>query len=58
MRPDVDKVVVSQRAYVTADAFGATKFWDRVVRVAEVLGKENVYTDERQTRLPQEIFHR
>ena len=43
---DVGKVAVGQRVYVTADAFGATKFWGRVVRVGQVLGKKNVRTDE------------
>jgi HlyD family secretion protein len=43
---DVSKVVMGQRAYVTADAYGDRKFWGRVVRVGQELGRKNVRTDE------------
>lgn len=43
---EVGKVAVGQRAFVTADAFGKERFWGRVVRVGEQLGRKNVRTDE------------
>src|SRR6266849_3890757 len=43
---DVSKLRVGQRGYVTAEAYGAHKFWGRVIRVGHILGKKNVRTDE------------
>jgi HlyD family secretion protein len=43
---DVSKLQVGQRAYVTAEAYGAHKFAGRVIRVGRILGKKNVRTDE------------
>jgi ABC exporter DevB family membrane fusion protein len=43
---DVSKLQVGQRAYVTAEAYGAHKFWGRVIRVGRILGKKNIRTDE------------
>jgi len=43
---DVSKLQVGQRAYVTAEAYGAHKFWGHVMRVGRILGKKNVRTDE------------
>lgn len=43
---DVSRVRVGQRAYATADAYGDRKFWGRVVRVGEELGRKNIRTDE------------
>jgi len=43
---DVSKLVVGQRTYVTAEAYGAHKFWGRVIRVGRILGKKNIRTDE------------
>src|SRR6266849_3565189 len=43
---DVSKLKVGQRAYVTAEAYGAHKFWGHVIRVGRILGKKNVRTDE------------
>ena len=43
---DVSKLRVGQRAYVTAEAYGTHKFWGRVFRVGNILGKKNVRTDE------------
>jgi HlyD family secretion protein len=42
---DVGRVHEGQRAYVTADTYGDTKFWGHVVRVGKVLGPKNIYTD-------------
>jgi ABC exporter DevB family membrane fusion protein len=43
---DVSKLRVGQRAYVTAEAYGAHKFWGRVIRVGRILGKKNIRTEE------------
>ena len=61
VRVDVDeteigKVQVGQRAYVTADAFAGHKFWGRVVRVGEQLGRKNVRTDEPTERVDTKIL--
>jgi HlyD family secretion protein len=53
---DVSKVLVGQRAYVTADAFGKRKFWGHVVRVGELLGPKNVRTDEPTERVDRKIL--
>ncbi|HYP28142.1 MAG TPA: efflux RND transporter periplasmic adaptor subunit [Blastocatellia bacterium] len=61
VRVDVDETEVSklrlnQRAYVTADAFGPEKFWGRVVRIGQVLGKKNIRTDEPSERVDTKIL--
>lgn len=43
---DVSKLKVGQRAYVTAEAYGAHHFWGRVIRVGRILGKKKIRTDE------------
>jgi HlyD family secretion protein len=53
---DVSKVRVGQKAYVTADAFGNTKFWGQVVRVGQQLGPKNVRTDEPAERVDKKIL--
>ena len=61
MRVEVDETEVSkvrpgQKAYVTADAFGNQKFWGRVVRVGEQLGRKNIRTDEPTERVDTKIL--
>jgi len=53
---DVNKVVVGQTAYVTADAFGKQKFWGHVVRVGQQLGPKNVRTDEPTEKVDTKIL--
>jgi HlyD family secretion protein len=53
---EVGKVRVGQKAYVMADAFGQQKFWGRVVRVGEQLGRKNIRTDEPTERLDTKIL--
>lgn len=43
---DVAAVRLGQAAWVTADAYGDTRFEGRVVRVGGMLGRKNVRTDE------------
>ncbi len=61
VRIDVDETEVSkvregQKAYVTADAYGGKKFWGRVIRVGEQLGRKNVRTDEPTERVDTKIL--
>ncbi len=53
---DVGKIRLNQRAYVTADAFGDEKFWGRVVRIGQVLGKKNIETGEPAERVDTKIL--
>jgi ABC exporter DevB family membrane fusion protein len=53
---DIAKVRAGQRAYVTADAFGDRKFWGRVARVGQVLGRKNVRTGEPTERVDTKIL--
>ena len=53
---DVARVQEGQRAYVTADAYPGEKFWGRVVRVGQLLGKKNVRTDEPAERVDTKVL--
>lgn len=53
---EVSQVKVGQQAYVTADAYGKSKFWGHVVRVGEELGRKNVHTDEPTERVDTKIL--
>jgi HlyD family secretion protein len=61
VRVDVDESDVSQlrlgeRAYVTARTFGDRKFWGRVTRIGEQLGKKNIQTDEPTEHVDKKIL--
>jgi HlyD family secretion protein len=43
---DVSKLRVSERACVTAEAYGTHKFWGYIVRVGRIPGRKNIRTDE------------
>ncbi len=53
---DVADLRVGQRAYVVADAYGDRKFWGKVVRVGQSLGRKNVRTDEPTERVDTKIL--
>jgi len=53
---EVGKVRVGQKAYVMADAFGQQKFWGRVVRVGEQLGRKSIRTDEPTERVDTKVL--
>lgn len=53
---EVGKVRLGQKAYVTADAFGNQKFWGRVIRVGEQLGRKNIRTEEPTERVDTKIL--
>jgi multidrug resistance efflux pump len=61
VRVDVDEgevahVRVGQHAYATADAFGDRRFTGRVIRVAQILGRKNIRTDEQTERVDAKIL--
>jgi ABC exporter DevB family membrane fusion protein len=43
---DVDKVRLGQKALMTADAYGDRRFHGTVMRIAKLLGRKNVHTDD------------
>lgn len=53
---DVNRIEAGQKAYVTADAYGEKRFWGRVIRIGQVLGKKNVRTDEPTERVDTKIL--
>jgi len=53
---DVNRVVLGQKAYVTADAFGKHKFPGHVVRVGELLGPKTIRTDEPTERVDRKFL--
>ena len=53
---DVARLQVGQRAYVTADAYPERKFWGRIVRIGEILGKKNLRTDEPTEKVDTKIL--
>jgi HlyD family secretion protein len=53
---DVSRLQIDQRAYVVADAYGEKKFWGRVVRIGQMLGKKNIRTDEPTERVDTKIL--
>ena len=53
---DIGKIQVGQRAYVSASAYGNRKFWGRVVRISQMLGKKNIRTEEPTERIDTKIL--
>jgi ABC exporter DevB family membrane fusion protein len=53
---DIGKIQVGQRAFVSAQAFGDRRFWGRVVRISQMLGKKNIRTEEPTERIDTKIL--
>ncbi|MEW6131065.1 MAG: efflux RND transporter periplasmic adaptor subunit [Acidobacteriota bacterium] len=53
---DIGKLQIGQRAYVTAEAFAGEKFYGRIVRIGQLLGKKNIRTDEPTERVDTKIL--
>jgi hypothetical protein len=53
---DIGKIQVGQSAYVSAQAYGNRKFWGRVVRISQMLGKKNIRTEEPTERIDTKIL--
>ncbi len=53
---DVARVHIGQRAYVTAAAYRGQRFWGRVLRIGQVLGRKNFRTDEPSERVDTKIL--
>jgi HlyD family secretion protein len=43
---DIARVAVGKSAWVTADAFGATKFAGKVTEIGRRFGRKNIRTDD------------
>ena len=53
---DIGKIQVGQKAYVSVQAYGDKKFWGRVVRISQILGKKNIRTEEPTERIDKKIL--
>jgi len=53
---DVSRLRIGQKSYVTAHAYAGHKFWGRVVRIGQLLGRKNIRTDEPAERVDAKIL--
>lgn len=53
---DVARLKVGQRAYATADAYGDKRFEGKVIRIARMLGRKNIRTDDPAERLDTKVL--
>ncbi|MFZ5428361.1 MAG: HlyD family secretion protein [Thermodesulfobacteriota bacterium] len=53
---DVARVREGQDAYATADAYGDRKFKGKVIRVARMMGRKNIRTDDPAERLDTKVL--
>ena len=53
---DVARVEVGQRAYAMADAYGDKRFNGKVIRIARMLGRKNIRTDDPAERLDTKVL--
>lgn len=53
---DVAKVKVGQKAYAVADAYGDKRFPGKVIRIARMLGRKNVRTDDPAERMDTKVL--
>lgn len=53
---DVARIEVGQRAYAMADAYGDKRFNGKVIRIAKMLGRKNIRTDDPAERLDTKVL--
>ena len=53
---DVARVRVGQKAYAVADAYGQKRFEGKVIRIARMLGRKNVRTDDPAERMDTKVL--
>lgn len=53
---DVARLQVGQRAYAMADAYGDKRFQGKVIRIARMLGRKNIRTDDPAERLDTKVL--
>jgi HlyD family secretion protein len=53
---DIGRIQIGQQAFVKADAFAGEKFYGRVVRIGQILGKKNIRTDEPSERVDTKVL--
>lgn len=53
---DVAKVRENQKAFVTADAFGEQKFYGKIVKIGQILGRKNFRTERPTEKVDTKIL--
>jgi HlyD family secretion protein len=53
---DIGRVTLGERAYVSADAYAGRKFWGKVIRISQQLGRKNIRTDEPTERVDNKVL--
>ncbi len=53
---DISRVQAGQRAYVMADAFGQQKFYGKVIRVGQQLGRKNITTGDPAEKVDNKVL--
>ena len=53
---DVAKIRENQQSFVTADAFGARRFYGRVIKIGQILGRKTIRTERPQERVDTKIL--
>ncbi len=53
---DVAKVRENQKAFVTADAYGEQKFYGKIVKIGQILGKKNFRTERPTEKVDTKIL--
>ncbi len=53
---DVAKVHENQKAFITADAYGDQKFYGKVVKIGQILGRKNFRTDRPTEKVDTKIL--
>ncbi len=53
---DVAQIRENQRAFVTADAYGANKFTGKVIKIGQILGRKNFRTERPTERVDTKIL--
>ncbi len=53
---DVAKVRENQKAYVTADAYGTQKFYGKIIKIGQILGKKNFRTQRPTEKVDTKIL--
>jgi ABC exporter DevB family membrane fusion protein len=53
---DVAKIRENQQSFVTADAFGERRFYGRVIKIGQILGRKTIRTERPQERVDTKIL--
>ena len=53
---DVAKIRENQQSFVTADAFGARRYYGRVIKIGQIFGRKTIRTERPQERVDTKIL--